>query len=48
MAACPTSSPACRRHGEDCGHARVRHGDHVDHLHDGHRHAEHAGPWGDL
>lgn len=30
------------RHGEDCGHLAVPHGDHVDYLHDGHRHAEHG------
>ena len=30
-------------HGPDCGHAAVEHGDHVDYLHDGHRHAAHEG-----
>ena len=30
-------------HGEACGHDTVQHGDHIDYLHDGHRHAEHAG-----
>jgi zinc transport system permease protein len=30
------------QHGKDCGHAAVRHGDHVDYVHDGHRHAEHG------
>jgi zinc transport system permease protein len=30
-------------HGPDCGHAGVRHGDHVDYVHDGHRHAAHGG-----
>jgi hypothetical protein len=30
-------------HGTDCGHETVQHGDHVDYLHDGHRHAEHDG-----
>jgi zinc transport system permease protein len=30
-------------HGEDCGHPAVRHGDHVDYVHDGHRHASHGG-----
>jgi hypothetical protein len=25
----------------------VTHGDHVDYLHDGHRHAEHDGHWDD-
>ncbi|HET6654417.1 MAG TPA: metal ABC transporter permease, partial [Nocardioides sp.] len=31
------------RHGPDCGHRAVRHGDHVDYVHDGHRHAVHGG-----
>ncbi len=26
------------RHGAGCGHTAVRHGDHVDYLHDGHLH----------
>jgi zinc transport system permease protein len=30
------------RHGPDCGHPAVRHGDHVDYVHDGHRHAAHG------
>ncbi|MGH3362270.1 MAG: metal ABC transporter permease [Nocardioides sp.] len=29
-------------HGPDCGHLAVPHGDHVDYVHDGHRHAEHG------
>ncbi|MDO7867160.1 metal ABC transporter permease [Nocardioides jiangxiensis] len=29
-------------HGEDCGHPAVPHGDHVDYIHDGHRHAAHG------
>ena len=29
-------------HGNDCGHVAVQHGDHVDYLHDGHRHAPHG------
>ncbi|MBA3233441.1 MAG: metal ABC transporter permease [Propionibacteriales bacterium] len=29
-------------HGDDCGHTAVRHGDHVDYVHDGHRHASHG------
>jgi zinc transport system permease protein len=29
-------------HGPNCGHPRVRHGDHDDFLHEGHRHAVHA------
>ncbi|WP_392545249.1 metal ABC transporter permease [Oryzobacter telluris] len=30
-------------HGPVCGHPAVEHGDHVDYLHDGHRHAAHQG-----
>ena len=30
-------------HGTDCGHPVVAHDDHVDYLHEGHRHAQHAG-----
>ena len=30
-------------HGPGCGHEAVVHGDHVDYLHDGHRHAAHEG-----
>lgn len=30
-------------HGPGCGHEAVRHGDHVDYVHDGHRHAPHGG-----
>ena len=30
-------------HGPGCGHEPVLHGDHVDYLHDGHRHAAHQG-----
>ncbi|GAB2767921.1 metal ABC transporter permease [Nocardioides salsibiostraticola] len=29
-------------HGEDCGHPAIQHGDHVDYVHDGHRHAPHG------
>ena len=29
-------------HGEECGHAAVPHRDHVDYVHDGHRHAAHG------
>jgi zinc transport system permease protein len=28
-------------HGPECGHLAVQHGDHVDYVHDGHRHAPH-------
>jgi zinc transport system permease protein len=30
------------QHGPGCGHVAVEHGDHVDYLHDGHRHASHG------
>lgn len=30
-------------HGPGCGHPAVSHDDHVDYLHDGHRHAPHGG-----
>lgn len=30
-------------HGPSCGHPAVEHGDHVDYIHDGHRHAPHGG-----
>lgn len=30
------------QHGDDCGHPAVPHGDHVDYVHDGHRHAVHG------
>jgi zinc transport system permease protein len=29
-------------HGPSCGHVAVPHGDHVDYVHDGHRHAAHG------
>ena len=29
-------------HGDNCGHPAVVHGDHVDYVHDGHRHAPHG------
>ena len=31
------------QHGPSCGHLAVEHGDHVDYIHDGHRHASHGG-----
>jgi len=30
-------------HGPDCGHTAIRHGDHVDYLHDGELHHHGAG-----
>ncbi|HJR98944.1 MAG TPA: hypothetical protein VJ979_13685 [Actinomycetota bacterium] len=32
-------------HGDGCGHEAVQHGDHVDYVHDGHRHRFHLGHW---
>ncbi len=37
-----TADAHSHQHGPDCGHVAVRHGDHVDYVHDGHRHAEHG------
>jgi zinc transport system permease protein len=34
-------------HGPGCGHPAVPHGDHVDYLHDGHRHAVHGAHYDD-
>ena len=31
-----------REHGEGCGHVSFAHRDHVDYVHDGHRHAAHG------
>lgn len=35
--------PHTHEHGADCGHPAIPHGDHVDYVHDGHRHAAHGG-----
>ena len=35
----PATHP--HEHGPDCGHVAVEHDDHVDYVHDGHRHAVH-------
>ena len=35
--------PHGHEHGPGCGHPAVEHGDHVDYIHDGHRHAAHGG-----
>jgi DNA-binding transcriptional ArsR family regulator len=34
-------------HGEGCGHVAIPHGDHVDYVHDGHRHAVHGDHYDD-
>ena len=36
------TSPHPHQHGPGCGHEAVDHGDHVDYVHDGHRHAPHG------
>lgn len=35
--------PHRHAHGPGCGHVAIEHGDHVDYIHDGHRHAVHGG-----
>lgn len=30
------------KHGENCGHKMVKHGDHTDYEHDGHLHRVHG------
>jgi len=37
------TEPHRHQHGPGCGHVAVEHGDHVDYIHDGHRHAMHGG-----
>lgn len=39
----PVGSPHEHEHGPACGHHAVEHGDHLDYLHQGHRHAPHGG-----
>jgi hypothetical protein len=39
---CETHPDHNHVHGSDCGHTAVRHGDHVDYLHDGHLHHVHG------
>jgi hypothetical protein len=38
---CKTHPNHDHQHGPGCGHQAVRHGDHVDYLHDGHLHHAH-------
>ncbi len=38
----PTGMGHAHQHGPDCGHLAVPHEDHVDYVHDGHRHAPHG------
>ncbi len=39
------AGPHGHEHGPGCGHEAVLHGDHVDYVHDGDRHAPHEGHW---
>jgi zinc transport system permease protein len=38
----PEAEDHLHQHGPDCGHQAVSHEDHVDYVHDGHRHAAHG------
>jgi hypothetical protein len=40
---CETHENHAHRHGEQCGHKAIQHGDHTDYLHDGHLHSAHTG-----
>ena len=42
---CTTHADHDHKHGSNCGHVAVPHGDHVDYVHDGHLHREHQGHW---
>jgi len=35
-------APHLHEHGKSCGHTSVKHGDHVDYIHDGHYHTPHG------
>jgi zinc transport system permease protein len=39
----PVEEPHRHEHGPGCGHVAIEHGDHIDYIHDGHRHAVHGG-----
>lgn len=39
---CQTHDNHSHVHGTTCGHLQIRHGDHVDYLHDGHLHHAHG------
>jgi hypothetical protein len=39
---CQKHENHAHRHGPDCGHKTVQHGDHVDYVHDGHYHRVHG------
>jgi|SRR5579885_502769 len=39
--ACKEHSGHNHKHGANCGHTAVQHGDHVDYIHEGHLHHQH-------
>lgn len=39
--ACEKHASHTHVHGKKCGHKTVKHGDHVDYMHDGHQHGVH-------
>jgi hypothetical protein len=39
---CKQHSDHAHKHGENCGHKAVKHGDHTDYEHDGHLHRVHG------
>jgi hypothetical protein len=41
MTNCNTHTNHDHNHGENCGHSKVKHGDHYDYLHDSHLHHPH-------
>lgn len=38
---CETHKDHQHQHGANCGHTAIKHGDHIDYLHDGHLHHVH-------
>ncbi|WP_036494678.1 hypothetical protein [Neisseria weaveri] len=43
MSNCHTHQNHDHVHDADCGHTAIKHGDHIDYIHDGHLHHEHNG-----
>ena len=41
MSDCKTHKNHSHKHGENCGHTKIKHGDHYDFLHNGHMHHPH-------
>ena len=39
---CDTHEHHEHQHGEYCGHKAIKHGDHIDYVHDGHLHRIHG------